>query len=63
MSKNSGNRMFHVFFDYRKAQGKTRSAAKKAANSDTNTVELGPWLDNFANKDKIYDYRLFYVLK
>ena len=36
---------------------------KTAGGSDTNTVELGPWLDTFANKEKIYDYRLFYVLK
>jgi len=55
---------FKVFFDYRKARGKTRSATKKAAGgSDTNTIELGPWLDQFENKKAIYNYRLFYVLK
>ena len=55
---------FKVFFDYRKARGKTRSATKKAAGgSDTNSIELGPWLDQFENKKAIYNYRLFYVLK
>jgi hypothetical protein len=38
---------FKVFFDYRKAQGKTRSATKRlAGGSDTNSVELGPWLES-----------------
>ena len=54
---------FTVFFDYRDAQGKTRAAKKKASDSNTNSVELGPWLDVFANKEKIHDMRLFYVLK
>jgi len=64
MSLDSGNKKFHIFFDYRKAQGKTRSATRRAAGgADTNSIELGPWLDTFANKEKIYDYRLFYVLK
>ena len=54
--------MFTVLFDYRKPQGKTRSATKKA-NNDTNSVELGPWLDNPANKEKIWNMRLFYILK
>ena len=54
---------FTVLFDYRNAQGKTRASKKKASDSNTNSVELGPWLDNFDNKKKIYDMRLFYVLK
>ena len=47
---------FTVLFDYRKVLGRTRSKT-------TNSVELGPWLDDFANKKKIYNLRLFYVLK
>ena len=39
---------FTVLFDYRNAQGKTRASKKKASDSNTNSVELGPWLDNFA---------------
>ena len=51
---------FTVLFDYRKALGRTRS---KTNTKTTNSVELGPWLDDFANKKKIYNLRLFYVLK
>jgi|TARA_R110000796_G_scaffold16601_2_gene51726 hypothetical protein len=56
MSKN-----WKVFFDYR-AGVKTRSKTKNLAG-DTNSVELGPWIDKFENKKKISNYRLFYVLK
>ena len=59
----SANKMT-IYFDYRKAQGKTRSATKNAAGgSNTNSVELGPWLDDPANKEKIWNMRLFYILK
>ena len=51
---------FTVLFDYRKALGRTRRQTK---SSTTNSTELGPWLDDFANKKKIYNMRLFYVLK
>ena len=51
---------FKVLFDYRKTLGRTRS---KNSAKTTNSVELGPWLDDFANKKKIYNLRLFYVLK
>ena len=27
------------------------------------TVELGPWIDNWGNKKKMYNMRLFYILK
>lgn len=54
---------FTVLFDYRKPQGRTRSATKKATDANTNSVELGPWLDEQANKKKIWNMRLFYVLK
>ena len=54
---------FTVFFDYRLTQGKTRAAKKSANNPDTNSVELGPWLDDFKNKEKLYGMRMFYVLK
>ena len=50
-----------VFFDYR-AGVKTRSKAKDLTG-DTNSTELGPWIDTFANKEKINDFRLFYVPK
>ena len=43
-----------VIFDYRKER-KTRN--------NTTTVELGPWLDVAANKKRIYNMRLFYVIK
>ena len=51
---------FTVLFDYRKALGRTR---RQTTSSTTNSTELGPWLDDFANKKKIYNMRLFYVLK
>jgi len=55
---------FKVFFDYRKAQGKTRSATKRlAGGSDTNSVELGPWLEVESNQKMIYNMRGFYVVK
>ena len=50
---------FTVLFDYRKALGRTRS---KKTTVDT-TVELGPWLDDWANKKRMYNMRLFYILK
>ena len=45
-----------VIFDYRKNLGKTRSSEKKS-------VELGPWLDEESNKRRIYDKRIFYIIK
>ena len=47
---------FTVLFDYRKGLGRTRS------NKDT-TIELGPWLDVWENKQKTFNMRLFYILK
>ena len=66
-----------VLFDYRNNKpklGRTRSssaarnnamytAGERIREKETNSVELGPWLDNFDNKKKIYNMRLFYVLK
>ena len=46
---------FTVLFDYRKALGRTRS---KKTNVDT-TVELGPWLNDWENKRRVYNMRLF----
>ena len=43
-----------VIFDYRKVR-KTRN--------NTSTVELAPWLEVAANKKRMYDMRLFYVIK
>ena len=43
-----------VIFDYRKVR-KTRN--------NTSTVELAPWLEVAANKKRIYNMRLFYVIK
>ena len=65
-----------VLFDYRNNKpklGRTRSssaarnnamytAGERIREKETNSVELGPWLDNFDNKKKIYNMRLFYVL-
>ena len=50
---------FTVLFDYRKALGRTRSQKN---NVDT-TIELGPWLDVWENKKKMFNMRLFYILK
>jgi len=44
-----------VIFDYRKVR-KTRS-------QKSTTTELGPWLELEKNKGRIYDMRLFYILK
>lgn len=44
-----------VIFDYRKV--------RKTRQNPTATVELGPWLDLAANYKRIYDMRLFYVIK
>jgi len=60
-----GNKMsndFKVFFDYRVPQGKTRAAVRRAS-SGTNSIDLSNWLDEMKNKEDIYHYRLFYVLK
>ena len=38
------------------------TAGERIREKETNSVELGPWLDNFDNKKKIYNMRLFYVL-
>lgn len=44
-----------VIFDYR--------TVRKTRSNPIRTVELGPWLEVEANKKKIYNMRLFYVLK
>jgi len=70
------NNKMEVLFDYRTNKpnlGRTRSSSRKANQErytagetirakETNSVELGPWLDDFDNKKKIYNMRLFYVL-
>jgi len=48
-----------VLFDYRKNLGKTRSKTK----NDTNSVELGPWLNVESNKRRLYNTRVFYIVK
>jgi len=53
---------FTVLFDYRKGLGRTRSKNNEYGN-DTNTVELKPWLDKWENKKRMFNMRLFYVLK
>ena len=53
---------FTVLFDYRKGLGRTRSKNNEYGN-DTNSVELGPWLDTWENKKRVFNMRLFYVLK
>jgi len=70
------NNKMEVLFDYRTNKpnlGRTRSSSRKANQNmytagerireqETNSVELGPWLDDFDNKKKIYNMRLFYVV-
>ena len=70
------NNKMEVLFDYRTNKpnlGRTRSSSRKAnqerytageriREQETNSIELGPWLDDFDNKKKIYNMRLFYVL-
>ena len=70
------NNKMEVLFDYRTkkpTRGRTRSSTAAKDNvmyttgerirkQETNSVELGPWLDDFDNKKKIYNMRLFYVL-
>ena len=54
---------FTVLFDFRIQPGRTRSRKTRSALDVTNSVELGPWIDNFDNQKKLNDMRLFYVLK
>lgn len=54
---------FTVLFDFRIQPGRTRSRKTRSALDVTNSVELGPWLDNFDNKAKLNNMRLFYVIK
>lgn len=75
-SKKKMNNKMEVLFDYRTkkpTRGRTRSSTAAKDNvmyttgerirkQETNSVELGPWLDDFDNKKKIYNMRLFYVL-
>ena len=63
------NNKMEVLFDYRTNKpnlGRTRSSSRKANQGmytagetirakETNSVELGPWLDDFDNKKKIYN--------
>ena len=54
---------FTVLFDFRIQPGRTRSRKTRSALDVTNSVELGPWIDNFDNQKKMNDMRLFYVIK
>lgn len=54
---------FTVLFDFRIQPGRTQSRKTRSALDVTNSVELGPWVDNFDNQKKLNDMRLFYVLK
>ena len=39
------------------------TTGERIREKETNSVELGPWLDDFDNKKKIYNMRLFYVVE
>ena len=43
---------FTVLFDFRIQPGRTRSRKTRSALDVTNSVELGPWIDNFDNQKK-----------